>query len=114
VVQDAHDRGLVHRDLKPSNVMVLESEGRLIPKLLDLGIAVVLHNVAPPLPWISPEALAAGIATAQMRAGDTKFPEDRHGSVQELASDSERRAAGEPARADPLRDAAVGRPGSGS
>ena len=39
VVQTAHDLGIVHRDLKPANVMVLTRAGRLLPKLLDLGIA---------------------------------------------------------------------------
>src|SRR5262249_24456851 len=39
VVQSAHERGIVHRDIKPSNVMVIEQSGRLMPKLLDFGIA---------------------------------------------------------------------------
>jgi WD40 repeat protein/serine/threonine protein kinase len=39
VIQTAHDQGIVHRDLKPGNVMVLRRAGRLLPKLLDLGIA---------------------------------------------------------------------------
>jgi WD40 repeat protein len=39
VVQTAHDAGIVHRDLKPANVMVVVRAGRLLPKLLDLGIA---------------------------------------------------------------------------
>jgi WD40 repeat protein/serine/threonine protein kinase len=39
VVHSAHEQGIVHRDLKPANVMVLERAGRLLPKLLDLGIA---------------------------------------------------------------------------
>ncbi|HEX4421364.1 MAG TPA: protein kinase [Kofleriaceae bacterium] len=47
VVQCAHERGIIHRDLKPSNVMVIERGGRLIPKLLDLGIAKVSQEIAP-------------------------------------------------------------------
>src|SRR5690242_13465242 len=39
VVQTAHERNIVHRDLKPSNIMVIERAGRLLPKLLDFGIA---------------------------------------------------------------------------
>ncbi len=40
-IQHAHQKGVVHRDIKPSNVLVREHEGRLVPKVIDFGIAKV-------------------------------------------------------------------------
>ena len=42
-VEATHDRGILHRDLKPSNLMVVMVGDNMIPKLLDFGIAKVLH-----------------------------------------------------------------------
>ncbi|MCW8983767.1 MAG: serine/threonine protein kinase, partial [Thermoanaerobaculales bacterium] len=38
-VQHAHQKGVIHRDLKPANILVTESEGRPLPKIIDFGIA---------------------------------------------------------------------------
>lgn len=38
-IQHAHRKGVVHRDIKPSNVLVTDRDGRLIPKVIDFGIA---------------------------------------------------------------------------
>jgi eukaryotic-like serine/threonine-protein kinase len=34
-----HARGFVHRDLKPENILLVGHDGRLVPKLCDLGLA---------------------------------------------------------------------------
>ncbi len=38
-VEHAHQKGVIHRDLKPSNVLVIEQEGKPVPKVIDFGIA---------------------------------------------------------------------------
>jgi len=38
-VQHAHQKGIIHRDLKPSNVLVTESDGRPLAKVIDFSIA---------------------------------------------------------------------------
>lgn len=38
-IQHAHQKGVVHRDIKPSNILVREEDGRMVPKVIDFGIA---------------------------------------------------------------------------
>ncbi|MCR9292363.1 MAG: protein kinase, partial [bacterium] len=38
-VQHAHQKGVIHRDIKPSNVLVSEIDGRIVPKVIDFGVA---------------------------------------------------------------------------
>ena len=66
VVQTAHDQGVVHRDLKPANVMVLARAGRLLPKLLDFGIAKAL--TASPTPVGSEDTHPAQDEVGEARA----------------------------------------------
>jgi serine/threonine protein kinase/tetratricopeptide (TPR) repeat protein len=43
-VQHAHQKAIVHRDLKPSNILVVEIDGRPIPKIIDFGVAKALDS----------------------------------------------------------------------
>ncbi len=43
-LQHAHQKGVIHRDLKPSNVLVTQVDGRPVPKVIDFGIAKLLHS----------------------------------------------------------------------
>jgi serine/threonine protein kinase len=86
VVDCAHDLEIVHRDLKAANVMVIERGGKLIPKLLDLGIAKASEELAPrrpePRPSAeSPELVAAGGANEPVtRSARLTRPGERLGS----------------------------------
>eukprot|EP00913_Durusdinium_trenchii_P006228 g5840.t1 len=43
-VQHAHARGLIHRDIKPANVLVSESDGDPVCKVIDFGIAKAMQG----------------------------------------------------------------------
>lgn len=38
-VQHAHQKAIIHRDLKPANVLVVEVDGKLMPRIIDFGLA---------------------------------------------------------------------------
>jgi serine/threonine-protein kinase len=39
-----HSQGIIHRDLKPDNLFVLERDGRPFVKIVDFGIAKMVHK----------------------------------------------------------------------
>ncbi len=43
-IQHAHQKGVIHRDIKPSNILVQELDGKLLPKVIDFGIAKAIHG----------------------------------------------------------------------
>lgn len=40
----AHSQGVIHRDIKPANLILQEQHGKLIPKIMDFGIAKALSG----------------------------------------------------------------------
>ncbi len=38
-IQHAHHKGIVHRDLKPANILVGRFDGKVVPKVIDFGLA---------------------------------------------------------------------------
>jgi serine/threonine protein kinase len=43
-VQHAHHKGIIHRDLKPSNILVMQTDGRNVVKVIDFGIAKAINQ----------------------------------------------------------------------
>lgn len=41
-VQHAHQKAILHRDLKPSNILLAGLDGKIVPKVIDFGIAKAL------------------------------------------------------------------------
>lgn len=38
-VQHAHQKAILHRDLKPANILVVELDGKPVPRIIDFGLA---------------------------------------------------------------------------
>ena len=77
-VQYAHANLIVHRDLKPTNILVTPDG---VPKLLDFGIAKILH------PTESPEYVENTVAMVRMMTPDYASPEQIRGEAITTASD---------------------------
>lgn len=60
-VQHAHQKAILHRDLKPSNILVTVVDGKMVPKVIDFGIAKALGANAEEVLKSSALATRAGI-----------------------------------------------------
>jgi WD40 repeat protein/serine/threonine protein kinase len=108
VVHTAHEQGIVHRDIKPANVMVLSRAGRLLPKLLDFGIAKAVLDSAgrsavgladtqerdsagaparDAMPGLSPEPFRSAEPSPAAELAETMTPPASSGAIHEGALD---------------------------
>jgi eukaryotic-like serine/threonine-protein kinase len=46
-VQHAHQKAIIHRDLKPANILVVEIDGKPVPRIIDFGLAKPLTPYFP-------------------------------------------------------------------
>jgi non-specific serine/threonine protein kinase/serine/threonine-protein kinase len=46
-VQHAHQKAIIHRDLKPTNILVVEVDGKAVPRIIDFGLAKAISQQAP-------------------------------------------------------------------
>src|SRR5215470_3386594 len=46
-VQHAHQKAIIHRDLKPSNILVVEVDGKPMPRIIDFGLAKTTAPLVP-------------------------------------------------------------------
>ena len=42
-VQHAHQKAIIHRDLKPANILVVEVDGKPVPRIIDFGLAKAIN-----------------------------------------------------------------------
>jgi eukaryotic-like serine/threonine-protein kinase len=47
-VQHAHQKAVIHRDLKPANILIVEVDGKPMPRIIDFGIAKVVPSPSAP------------------------------------------------------------------
>jgi serine/threonine-protein kinase len=79
-LQAAHEQGIIHRDLKASNILISDHSDKRIVKLLDFGIAKLMH----------PDAGEVGLTVVGTRLGTsyTMAPEQIRGDAVDPRTDT--------------------------
>ena len=59
-VQHAHQKAIIHRDLKPANILVMEIDGRPVPRIIDFGLAKAAGPALTEDPMVTQEGTFVG------------------------------------------------------
>jgi eukaryotic-like serine/threonine-protein kinase len=59
-VQHAHQKAIIHRDLKPANILVVEVDGKPVPRIIDFGLAKMNAARVPDQNWQTQLGLLVG------------------------------------------------------
>jgi len=59
-VQHAHQKAIIHRDLKPANILVMEVDGRPVPRIIDFGDAKAAGPASAEDPMVTQEGTFVG------------------------------------------------------
>jgi eukaryotic-like serine/threonine-protein kinase len=76
-VQHAHQKAIIHRDLKPANILVVEVDGKPVPRIIDFGLAKATT------PQIAGEAMFTRVGAFVGTPGYMS-PEQADASVQDV------------------------------
>jgi non-specific serine/threonine protein kinase/serine/threonine-protein kinase len=52
-VQHAHQKAIIHRDLKPANILVVEMDGKPMPRIIDFGLAKTISSMVAGQPFVT-------------------------------------------------------------
>jgi serine/threonine protein kinase len=58
-LEDIHERGIVHCDIKPDNVILHHDRGRMIVKIIDFGVMLVIDGARDREPWAGTPSYSA-------------------------------------------------------
>ena len=85
-VQHAHQKAIIHRDLKPANILVVEVDGKALPRIIDFGLAkratpemfgaaqLTIEGTFLGTPgYVSPEQADPGVHDAALAAGKRRY-----------------------------------------
>lgn len=58
-VMHAHQKQIIHRDLKPGNILVVQRDGKAVPKIIDFGVAKLKEGEIP-APFLTRAGMVIG------------------------------------------------------